>query len=84
MLYCDICYRHRRKKSTLSCGHVLCTECWNKWQHTELHKFNKKFPTCPTCRKPQEQHKPYQSIQLLIFIFLVFWCLSAQENSKHS
>lgn len=84
MVYCDICYRHRRKISTLTCGHTLCTECWNKWKLTESNTFKKKFPTCPTCRRPQEQHKRYQAVQFLLFIVLVFWCLSVPENSKHS
>ena len=52
MFECPICYKSRRKISTLNCNHQICFFCWEKWKNKELTVYER-MPTCPICRAPQ-------------------------------
>lgn len=56
MFECPICYKHRRKITTLNCEHQICTFCWEKWRKKELD-FYHRTPTCPLCRAPQDTYR---------------------------
>lgn len=67
MFECPVCWRRRRKITTLNCNHEICTFCWDKWKQ--------RSPTCPLCRKdqtcPQKSQKP---ILLAILFLTILYC----------
>ena len=72
MIECSICYRNRRKITTLQCNHQLCTFCWEKWKKKELEYYHKILPTCPICRTVQRKAW-YQKPQNIVFVLFLFW-----------
>ena len=58
---CHICTYYRKDIKILTCGHKLCTKCWDKWQNQ--HKN-----TCPWCR--QEQYTPQDFIKVKTITYL--------------
>ena len=73
MIECSICYRNRRKITTLQCKHQLCTFCWEKWQKKELEYYMKTLPTCPICRHVQVNpwyHEPWKVCFALILCYV--------------
>jgi len=72
---CTICYKRKKHFSELNCGHELCTVCWNKWKHRQLAFYDKKYPTCPTCRQEQIPKRPDEWKWKMILLAFLFWVL---------
>lgn len=79
MFECPICYKSRRKISTLNCHHEICFFCWEKWRKKELTVYER-MPTCPICRAPQSELKsPKWAMCIAIGLF---WYLYSSKLSE--
>jgi len=77
MIECSICYRNRRKITTLQCNHQLCTFCWEKWKKKELEYYHKILPTCPICRTVQNEKRHwYLEPQNIVLALILYWLLT--------
>lgn len=76
MKECVICYKKKRNFVTLQCNHEFCVVCWNRWKSKQLNYYNRKYPTCPSCRQEQlptdsETQKSWL-VRFLIIVFLIW------------
>ena len=83
MKECGICYKRKKKFTTLQCDHEICVVCWNKWKVKQLNYYNMRYPTCPFCR--QEQLPPDAVAQkdwVVRFLILVFlmWLMTGSPT----
>lgn len=84
MKECTICYKRRKRFTTLQCDHEFCVECWHKWETKQLVYYQRKYPTCPTCRHEQRPPESAQDwvVRLLFLVFLFLWMQGSPTHVK--
>jgi len=81
---CSICYKRRRKITTLECNHILCTFCWEKWKE-RCDVLGNKYPTCPMCRMEIDETNKEKYNGLIIFVIMLFlYCLFSKDYPIHA
>jgi len=78
MKECAICYKRKKKFTTLQCEHKLCVVCWIKWKSKQLNYYNMKYPTCPFCR--QEQLSPDGWVIRFLILAFLMWLMKGSPT----